>query len=364
MFAGGGTGGHLAPGIAVAEKLRRQIPDAQVRFVGSGRPVERQMLEPTGFELSTVVSQPLTALKRRPHRFLIDNWRAWRAACRNIRTERPAVVIGLGGFASVPMVLAARRYRVPVVLLEQNAVPGRANRWLARRSPICLTFKESSERLPGSTSSHLTGNPVRDGIVALAAAQRKLRTETKTLLILGGSLGSRQVNESVFAAVETLNRELSGWKLIHQTGPTGEEESRDRYSRLKVDHEVAEFFPDLAKQYSQATLVVARAGATTLAELAALGLPAILIPYPTAVDDHQRLNARPFERAGAAVIVESANRSFSSVDLVPALKGVLDDPDRLRAMSRAMRSLGRPDATGKVAELILAAMRPGQQGTP
>jgi UDP-N-acetylglucosamine--N-acetylmuramyl-(pentapeptide) pyrophosphoryl-undecaprenol N-acetylglucosamine transferase len=352
VFAGGGTGGHLAPGIAVAEELRREQPDCRIRFVGSGRPVEQQMLEPTGFEYSVGETLPLNALKRQPHRFAMSHWTAFRNACRNIDQDRPVAVIGLGGFASVPFALAAKKRQVPCLLLEQNTVPGKANRWLSRWHPICLTFEESAHHLPAQVDSHLTGNPLRGEIRELAISNRPLPLERPTLLVLGGSLGSRQVNDSMLNAAELLASDLSGWRIVHQTGPEGADAVRSTYSKHRIAHEVAPFLPDMPARLASATLTVARAGATTLAELAAVGIPAILIPYPTAADDHQTKNARLFAEAKAAVTVTSTDRSFEPVDLASHLTAMLSDRQRLLSMSEAMKTLGKPDAAAKVVTIL------------
>jgi UDP-N-acetylglucosamine--N-acetylmuramyl-(pentapeptide) pyrophosphoryl-undecaprenol N-acetylglucosamine transferase len=352
VFAGGGTGGHLAPGIAVAEQLRLEQPDCRIRFVGSGRPVEQQMLEPTGFEYVARETLPLTAIRRRPFRFLASHWTAFRDARQFIQTDRPAAVIGLGGFASVPFTLAARRCGVPCVLLEQNTVPGKANRWLTRWHPICLTFDDSARYLSRKAVSHVTGNPLRVDVCHIAAGHRVISVDRPTLLVLGGSLGSKQVNVSVLNAVEQCASEFAGWRIVHQTGPEGADTARSLYSRLGIAHEVAPFFADLPARLANATLAIARAGATTLAELAAVGIPAVLIPYPTAADDHQASNAQLFVKAGGAVVAVSLDRSFKPVELVPVLKPLLENPQQLLSMSQAMRTLARPNAAADVVAIL------------
>lgn len=352
VFAGGGTGGHLAPGIAVAEQLRRENPDCRIRFVGSGRPVERQMLEPTGFEFSSCETLPLTALRRQPFRFLRSHWKAYLAARRSILEDRPTAIIGLGGFASVPLALAARRCGVPGLLLEQNTVPGRANRWLSRWHPICLTFQESTRYLSRRAVTHLTGNPLREEVYRIAASRHGLALEKKTLLVLGGSLGSRQINESVLQAVRQHSAEFADWKIVHQTGPDGAEEARRVYASKDIAHEVEPFFADLPSRLAGATLAFARAGATTLTELAAVGIPAVLMPYPTAADDHQTHNAQYFVDAGAASIVTSPDRSFTPIDISTILCPLLADQQQLRSMSMAMKTLALPNAATEVVRVL------------
>jgi UDP-N-acetylglucosamine--N-acetylmuramyl-(pentapeptide) pyrophosphoryl-undecaprenol N-acetylglucosamine transferase len=352
VFAGGGTGGHLAPGIAVAEQLRLEQPDCRIRFVGSGRPVERQMLAPTSFEYTSCETLPLTDLRRRPNRFVWSHWKAFREACRSIRKDRPSAIIGLGGFASVPFAVAARKCGVPCILLEQNTVPGMANRWLSRWHPICLTFVESASHLPRKAIYHVTGNPLRRDVCRIVAANYALPLEHPTLLVLGGSLGSRQINDSVLAAIEQCASALAGWNILHQTGPEGSDAARRLYSELGISHVVSPFFSDLPARLGDATLTVARAGATTLAELAAVGIPAILVPYPTAADDHQTRNAQLFVESGAAVMVTPPDRSFAPVDLVPVLKPLLVDQPQLLKMSLAMKTLSKPNAAAEVVAIL------------
>lgn len=352
VFAGGGTGGHLAPGIAVAQALRHEQPDCRIRFVGSGRQVEQQMLEPTGFEYSVLEALPLNAAKRRPIRFARNHWQAFRASCHQIDSDRPAAIIGLGGFASVPLALAAQKRNVPCLLLEQNTVPGKANRWLSKWHPICLTFEESAQHLPARAISHLTGNPLRAEIRELAASNHQLPFSPPTLLVLGGSLGSRQVNDSIINLVSQFSSELSNWKIAHQTGSDGADAARMTYSRRGIAHEVAPFFNDLPTRLATTTLAVARAGATTLTELAAVGIPAVLIPYPTAADDHQTKNAQLFADGRAARVVASSNRSFAPVELAPALLPLLTDHEELVSMSHAMKQLGNLNAASEVVAIL------------
>jgi len=354
LFAGGGTGGHLTPGIAVAQELLRSRPDCRIRFVGSDRPIEQTLLEPAGFDRTSHAALPLTAL-RRPLRFLRSHWTARRDLRRLMRRDRPAAVIGLGGFASVPVLLAAASERVPILLLEQNAIPGRATRWFARRSPVCLTFEGSARHLPRGAVSHVTGNPLRRELLEAAAAARSRagRPEHPVLLVLGGSQGSRQVNESVISAVEQLASRFTSWRIVHQTGPHDVESTRQRYHAAGVNSIVEPFFTDPAPWYAASTLAISRAGATTLTELAAFGLPGILIPYPFAADNHQQFNAGIFVQPGAALSVSAKGRSADPVDLCPVLERLLDEPRRVDDMASAMRGLARLDAAAAVAAHVL-----------
>lgn len=368
LFAGGGTGGHLFPGIAVAEELRRALPDARLIFAGSQRTVEREILGAAGLEHVPLDSPPSTLLRRHPLRFVLQYRRACRDAVALISARRPAAVIGLGGFASVPVVTAAKKRRVPIVLLEQNAVAGRATARLSRLADVvCHSFAEAVPRSrrqseirspvrpftthPSLLTTHhdhiVTGNPVRRAVAELAAG--KAACSGRTLLVLGGSQGSTAVNDALLEAAEMLRETLHRWRIVHQTGPRDVERVRAAYARLGLRHDVQPFFADLPARYATADLAVSRAGATTLAELACASLPAVLIPYPRSVRNHQQRNAEAFARAGAAVIVEQRN----ATSLVSALQPLLEDDDLRRRLSSAMRSLARPDAAARVAAVVL-----------
>ncbi len=356
LFAGGGTGGHLTPGLAIAEELRQQSPAARIAFVGSNRTLENQFLADRGFERFALPVESTAVLRRNPLKFLWRNWRAWRIACELLDAAPPTAVIGLGGIISVPAVLAAARRKIPTVILEQNVVPGRATRFLSRRvNAVCTTFAETRAQLNPSAPVILTGNPVRRDIARLTEVPDRLEQAAQpTLLILGGSLGATAVNKAVLQAVERERPLFAGWKFVHQTGAAQVIEVRAAYARLGVSHVVEPFFNDMADQYRQSTLAVSRAGGTTLAELACCGCPAILIPYPHAADNHQLYNARAYAAAGAAVVVEqAAEPTATAADLAAALRDLDAPTPRRRALQTAMRRLAQPDATGHVIAALL-----------
>lgn len=379
VFAGGGTGGHLAPGIAVADELRRRNATCRIRFIGSGRPVEQRMLTAAGYDLTAHSAPPLSSVQRHPLRFLTAHARAVTSTRREFRRDPPAAVVGLGGFASVPVVLAARYERVPVLLLEQNVIPGRATWWLSRRHPVCVTFPETQACLPKHAKCHVTGNPLRRDIEMLARRIRQpdgtdasstetLRVESahsgtgpvdeppeRTLLVLGGSHGSQQINQSAVHAVQALRRELAGWLIIHQSGPDAVEDIRAAYADCGLKAVVEPFFDSLSGFYARTTLAISRAGATTLTEFAAAGIPSILIPYPLAAADHQTRNAQVFAAVGASIRVENVQRSSEALDLTDMVRDLLAAPARLADMRAAALSLFRPDAAGQVADRLLLA---------
>jgi UDP-N-acetylglucosamine--N-acetylmuramyl-(pentapeptide) pyrophosphoryl-undecaprenol N-acetylglucosamine transferase len=354
VFAGGGSGGHLFPAIAVARELKRRVPDAPIVFVGGGRPIEGDILSREPFERRRIEAASSADLKRSPFRSAWRYWTSVREASRWLREFRPRAVIGCGGYASVPvaMAMAAGRARIRLVLLEQNIVPGRATSWLARRAQtVCVSFDETVGQLPRGTHAIVTGNPVREEIIGLATGSRGRANAKPTLLVLGGSQGAASVNAGMLDFVAQRTDALSDWRVVHQTGAQDEWAVRGRYAELSVDADVRAFIVDMAAAYRQADVVISRAGATTLAELACAGLPAVLIPYPGAVRDHQRRNAEAFVRAGAAVCAMDG----SPTELTGALVPLLTDAERRRRMSEQMAKLARPDATQRVVEAILTA---------
>ncbi len=360
LFAGGGTGGHLFPGLAVVETLLRRDAAMRCLFVGSGRDVELQIVKAAGCEHIALSSPPSTRARRHPLRFLRDYHRARRTATALLKKLRPQAVIGLGGFACVPVVRAARRNRVPVILLEQNAIAGRATHWLSRRAAaVCHTFAEAVPPGRRGRNTIITGNPVRRIIAELAASKSVPCDDNgnrrPTLLILGGSQGSTAVNTVVLKAAESLNHELRGWHVLHQAGPRDADRVMTMYTQFGIEHTVATFFDDLPARYAVADVAVSRAGATTLAELACAGVPALLIPYPKAVKNHQQRNAEVFVQFGdAGIVTQNQHPEKTARDLAAMLRPLLVDEALRRRQSAAMRSLARPDAAERVADCVLA----------
>jgi len=360
VLAGGGTGGHLFPGIAVAEEILSRDPRSRIVFVGSGREIELEILVKHGFEHETLHAEPSTMLRRNPIRFLWHNWHACRMARMMLKQLQPKAIIGLGGFVSVPVVVAASSLGVPSLLLEQNVVPGRATRWLSGRAAlVCLSFAECNVRLSARAKTCVTGNPVRREIVRLHAhsrdseRERPYRNKTESLLILGGSQGASSVNEAVLCAVQRLRAQLGDWRIVHQTGRLQCDQVRRRYVEFGVTAEVVPFISDLTKRYAETTVAISRAGATTLAELACAGTPTILLPYPNSIRNHQFLNARLFESAGAARIVEQGSDPATTASaLAIYLRILIEKHDMRGEMCRAMYCLARPDAARQVVDRL------------
>jgi UDP-N-acetylglucosamine--N-acetylmuramyl-(pentapeptide) pyrophosphoryl-undecaprenol N-acetylglucosamine transferase len=349
LIAAGGTGGHLFPGIAVADELRRRDPATRIVFAGTPRGLESRIVPRAGYEL---VLLPILPLKRiglvRTLQGLLALPRAlWQAAAL-VRRLRPAAVLGVGGYAGGPVVLIASLMRVPTVVLEPNAKPGFTNRVLRPFVRRCACTYEPAARAFGEKGV-ITGNPVRGGFATLP---RKEHREPYTLLVFGGSQGSRVLNRAVVDALPHLPTP-ERLRIVHQTGEAMREEVAAAYAAAGRPAEVLPFLDDMEARFAEADLVVSRSGATTCAELTAAGKAAVLVPFALAADDHQRFNARALEAAGAARMIEE--KDLTGERLAAVVREVIDDPDRLVAMETASRALGRGDAAARVADLLEAA---------
>jgi UDP-N-acetylglucosamine--N-acetylmuramyl-(pentapeptide) pyrophosphoryl-undecaprenol N-acetylglucosamine transferase len=349
VIAGGGTGGHLYPGIAVARELRRQHPDAQVSFAGTSRGLEARVVPREGFVLDVIRSaglkgKSLRARVRGAALLVPSALDAWRVLSR----RSPDVVLGVGGYSSGPVVLLAALRGIPTMVIEQNAVPGLTNRWLARVVRAAAVTYDETRRFFG-TRGFVAGNPVRPEFFT---AVRTSRSDAgPRVLILGGSQGAHVVNVAVVEAAPELARRCPGLELVHQTGERDLAVVREGYARAGVAARAESFLDPVVREVIDADLVICRAGATTLAELAAAGRPAVLVPFGAATDDHQRRNARVLADAGAAVIVDE--RELSGARLADVVAPLIADRARLEAMSAAMRRLARPDAAARIVERLL-----------
>jgi len=351
IVAGGGTGGHLFPGIAVAVELRQRIPDAAVLFIGTSRLLDQQALADRGFELAALECSGLKGMSTAAgFRSLLQLPGAVMSAWRLLRRFRADLVFSVGGYVTGPVVLAARLLGVPICIHEQNSVPGLANRLAAKLADrICISLPCLPPFPAGKTVQ--TGNPVRREI--LLAGQKGHRPDHKTtLLVLGGSQGAHRVNTLMMEAMEIVARESETLKVIHQTGTVDEEMVEQWYERLGVEAEVVPFIHDMARAYAGASLAVSRAGATTLAELAIMGVPALLIPYPYAADDHQTTNGAWYAAGrGCLVLPESG---LTGEILAQAIRQHLQNPEELHTMAANMKAMATPDASGRIVDECLA----------
>jgi UDP-N-acetylglucosamine--N-acetylmuramyl-(pentapeptide) pyrophosphoryl-undecaprenol N-acetylglucosamine transferase len=358
----GGTAGHVLPALAVAGRLRDRL-GADVVFVGRAEGQEATLVPAAGFPLEPVEALPFG--RKVSLSTLRAPLAALRAARRSLAIVRGAdVVVGMGGYVSVPVSLAARRERVPLVLHEQNALPGLANRLAARwAGTVALSFAETADRFPRRVQTVVTGNPVRGSIVRVAAQREVLAAEAereldldpgrRTVVVFGGSQGALRLNR---AGVElcAMLADRGDLQMLLLTGPRHHEEVRSRLSAAgSLLVRTLPFLDRMELAYAAADLVVARAGATTVAELAVCGLPAILVPYPYATGRHQEANARALGRAGGATVL--LDDAATGGALAQRLQTLLDDAGRLLSMARAARRFGRPEAADALADVTAAA---------
>ena len=346
LVAAGGTGGHLFPGIAVADELRKRDPALRVLFVGTPRGLESRLVPLAGYPLELLEVLPLNGVgARNALRGLAALPGALLRASALVRHERPTAVLGVGGYAGGPLVLVAALMGVRTVILEPNARPGFTNRILRPFVSRAACAYEPA-RLAFGSKGVLTGNPVRG---AFAAIGRQARPEggPSRLLIFGGSQGSRVLNRAVLEALPRLPGSL---RIVHQTGPQMLAEVRAAYERAGRADEVEPFLDDMPRRFAEADLLLCRSGATTCAELSVAGKPAVLVPFAQAADDHQRVNALALQAAGAALVLEE--RQLGGDALARALGQLVQDPPRLAAMAEASRKLGQPDAAARVADLL------------
>jgi len=349
LIAGGGTGGHIFPALAVAEQLQRGHPQSEVLFVGSADGLEQQLVPAAGFALKTIAVGKLKGTRWAARLTTLAGLpRATLCALRLLRQFRPDAVVGVGGYASGPVVLAAWMLRLPIVLLEQNAIPGATNRALSRfAGRVVISYPQSARFFPRGRTCCL-GNPVRPALVDLLR-EAPLPNRPPALLVLGGSQGARRLNELVVAATPAIFAALPELQIVHQTGRADHDWVSERYRRWPTARALP-FIDEMAQAYAASQLVISRAGATTLAELGVAGRPALLVPYPFAADDHQTANARSLVEAGAAHLLPQDQ--LTGQQLAQLTIDLLRQPGELQRMSGAMAACGRPDAAAAVVGLL------------
>jgi UDP-N-acetylglucosamine--N-acetylmuramyl-(pentapeptide) pyrophosphoryl-undecaprenol N-acetylglucosamine transferase len=349
VITGGGTGGHVYPALALADALvARGHPRETVRFVGARRGLEARVVPEAGYAIDLL---PGRGLQRRVTAANLragwDTLTAFARARRIVRQSRPAIVVGVGGYASLPTLVAARLQRIPAVVHEQNAAPGLANRVAVRMGA------RAAVSLPGTPlrGAVLTGNPVREEI---AAVRRDPDPARPLVTVFGGSLGAGRLNDAALGLYERW-RDRTDVGVHHVTGPRNHEVCAARLAASRrpsdtLDYELVGYEDHMERLYARTTLAVCRAGAITVAELAAAGVPSVLVPLPGAPGDHQTRNADALVGAGAAVVVPDAECDATRLDA--ELRGLLADPARLAAMSANGRTLGRPDAAARLADVV------------
>ncbi len=346
IIAGGGTGGHIYPGIAIAQEFKRRNPKCEVIFVGTARGLETKIVPREGFALELIEVAALKGVSiAKRGRSLLMLPKSFFAVRSLLRKYRPDVVIGVGGYASGPMLLAASFMRVPTMVAEQNALPGFTNRVLARFvKAAAVSFAEAQSFFRGK--AEITGNPVRAEFFNVPP---RTPGSVTNILITGGSQGARAINEAMMNALPALAANKDELAIVHQTGELDFEKVKAAYATSPLQVEVKPFIEKMVEEFTKADFVISRAGATTVAELAAAGRPAIMIPLPWAADDHQRKNAEAVERAGAGRMILQSE--LSGERLVSELLVLAKDPERRVAMSEASKTLAHPDAAARVVDM-------------
>ncbi len=359
IIAGGGTGGHLFPGVAVAEALREQDVRHEVLFVGTERGLEKRVLPELGYPLATLDVEGIKGRSwRNSLQAALKIPKSMIQAYKITRDFSPDVVLGVGGYASGPAVLAAHLMGIKTAIAEQNAIPGVTNRILANFvDRIFLSFPDRDGEFP-ARKSMVTGNPIRAAFAAAAAATRREPGEAFRLLVFGGSQGAHALNTAMLAAAALLEDLRETVRISHQTGAKDVPEVRAGYEKLGINATVHPFIMDMARAYREADLLICRAGATSVAEITAMGKAAILIPFPFAIHDHQTKNAEVLVRAEAALMIPE--RELTGARLARAIRELAASPERVAAMSARSRDLGRPQAAAEIASACVALA--GQRG--
>jgi UDP-N-acetylglucosamine--N-acetylmuramyl-(pentapeptide) pyrophosphoryl-undecaprenol N-acetylglucosamine transferase len=351
VIAGGGTGGHLFPGLAVARALKARVPDAQISFAGTASGIEARVIPATEFQLDLIRSSGLkgkspAALIRGFGLLPFSGLDAWRVISR----RRPDVVIGVGGYSSGPVLAVAAARRIATLVLEQNAVPGITNRLLAPLVKAAAVTYESSMPYFGR-KGFVSGNPIRKEFLNVGDAA--VHADHLRVLIFGGSQGAHAINVAVAEAAQRLagSGHAPAISLVCQTGVRDFDMVSEAFRRSGVQGRVERFIDAMGREVNDAGLIVSRAGATTLAEIAAAGRPSILIPLPSATDGHQRRNAEALQAAGAAEVIEQ--HTLSGELLVGRILALAADKERRLAMSAAARRLAQPDAADRIVDAVL-----------
>lgn len=352
MIAGGGTGGHIYPAIAIAREYLARDASRTVVFVGTEKGLEKQIVPKAGFPLEFI---SVGGLKGKGGLDLIKNLfrlplgfiQAWKL----VGKHRPSAVFGVGGYSSGPVLVAAYLRRVPTIIHDSNAFPGLTNRIVGRWvTAVAVAFEEAAARLKRKDAV-VTGNPIRAEFFQPGNRATEQPNNRRRLLIFGGSQGSRILNEAMTGALLFLARMKDTLEIVHQTGPANLEPVRQAYKQSAfTDARVVPYLDPIVDEIASADLVVSRSGAMTVGELCAAGRAAILVPFAAATNNHQELNARVVERAGGAVVI--TEKELTPERLAAAITDILGDPQKAARMGEASRTLATPDATKKIVDLV------------
>jgi UDP-N-acetylglucosamine--N-acetylmuramyl-(pentapeptide) pyrophosphoryl-undecaprenol N-acetylglucosamine transferase len=355
IITGGGTGGHLFPGLAVAREISDRFPKSEILFVTGRRKMESEILGRSGFKQISIAVEGIKGRGWKKGMMVAAKlpWSFFQAL-KIIRGFSPHAVFGVGGYSAGPVCLAAKVMGIPSAIHEQNSFPGLTNRLLCKWvDRVFISFEESGKHFPGGTLL-LTGNPIRRELLAKEGVDSR-RSVPFTILVTGGSQGARAVNTVFIEAMEALKRKERDVYAIHQTGEGDHVRVAEAYRQKALPGEVLPFIHDMAEAYRKADMVVSRAGASTISELAALGKPSILVPYPHAANNHQESNARMLvERGGAEMLLQ---KDLTGEGLSDLLTKYMDDREALEKMRGAAKGAGRPDAARVIADLLVDMIR-------
>ncbi|MBW2621878.1 MAG: undecaprenyldiphospho-muramoylpentapeptide beta-N-acetylglucosaminyltransferase [Deltaproteobacteria bacterium] len=351
LIAGGGTGGHLFPALGVAEEFIRRDADTEVLFVGTGRPVERRILEPRGFSSRKITVAGLMGKSLRDRLISLAKLPVGMIQSAFILLDfKPNLVFSVGGYASGPVGMAARLFGFNLALHEQNSIPGLTNRLLGRLAGLIFISFESARSFFPPHKTHLTGNPVRPEIERVGEAEKTGPCGVLNLFVMGGSQGAHAINEAMVEAVRILSRQGVEVSITHQTGTADRDRVARAYQDTKLSCEVMDFIQDIIQSYEKADLIVSRAGALTVSEVAASGRAAIFIPLPAA-DNHQEKNAMMLVEAGAAEVIRQSD--LTPELLAEKITDYVNDRETVRGMGRKARQAARLNAAREIARICL-----------
>jgi UDP-N-acetylglucosamine--N-acetylmuramyl-(pentapeptide) pyrophosphoryl-undecaprenol N-acetylglucosamine transferase len=357
IFAGGGTGGHLIAGLSIAEEITSRFPDAEVIFLGPNEKNESVYIERNGYKFRQIKASKLTSFVRLPV-FILVSLIGIIHSLINIIKIRPDIIIGLGGYGSVLPAIAAYIVGVPVVLIEQNVIPGRANLLMERWVDCVLCHWEDTTKRFKKACTHVTGIPVRNDIIRdrvyIADNVLGLVSQKKTLLIMGGSQGAQAINKVMLQSIPRLKALIPDLQIIHLTGKHGYKDAKVAYDRIKVKAFVSEFLYDIGLAYGLSDVVICRAGANTTAEISEVGIPAIFVPYPYATDNHQYWNAYELAKRGGALIIKQEDLEPERV--IELVSNLLMNDERLDDMRKINKSLSKPFAAKRVVDKIFQTL--------
>lgn len=355
IIAGGGTGGHIFPAIALAKEIKRKDVDVEIVFVGGRGALEEKIIPKEGYRL---VSFDVTGIKKKSIVNKISSiFKASKAifkALKFLKEERPDMVVGCGSYSSGPVVLAAWLLHIKTAVLEQNAVPGLTNRILGRiANRVFISYDESKKYFP-PFNTYLTGTPVRRDIAMGPSVVVRKKQDKLYILVYGGSQGATAINAAFLDSAEYLTDIWSSLEITHQTGEEGFEHAKNSYERKNLQVNLCKFIDDMSTAYAMADLAICRAGATSIAELSSVGVPAILIPYPFASDDHQSVNARKLEKKGAAKVLKQ--EKLTGKILAEEIRNFYKNREKLEEARKSMKALGKIEAAKDIVENIYSIM--------